>query len=118
MVAVERVNEYAKLSPEDDQGRNKNLPQDWPQNGEISAENVSFRYHNTLPRVLDKIHFKINSNEKVKAFSRGKIVARKKLYYLKILFFSVLFSNCDIFLHEKVGIKSTSLWQNKSQANS
>ena len=65
MVAVERVNEYAKISPENDDGDDKNLPENWPEHGKISAIKASYQYHKSLPDVLNNISFEIKSNEKV-----------------------------------------------------
>ena len=75
MVAVERVNEYAKVSPENDNGDDKNLPENWPERGKISAIKASYQYHKSLPDVLSRIYFEIKSNEKVtKLFTKRKIL--------------------------------------------
>ena len=68
MVAVERVHEYANLEPEEDAGVNKNLPKGcpWPTEGQIVASNASFKYHHTLPHVLNRINFTIKPAEKVR----------------------------------------------------
>jgi ATP-binding cassette subfamily C (CFTR/MRP) protein 4 len=68
MTSVERVDEYAQLQQE---GLNNSElvkvtpPADWPQNGEIVFENVSFAYDDNLPPVLKNVSFRIEANEKV-----------------------------------------------------
>ena len=68
MVAVDRVHDYANLEPEEDAGVNKDLPKElpWPTEGQIVALNASFKYHHTLPHVLNRINFTIKPAEKVR----------------------------------------------------
>ena len=67
MTSVERIKEYAEIKPEE-----TNLPQnklrDWPVEGKICYENVSFRHHENLPYVLNNLNFVIKAGEKVNPF--------------------------------------------------
>ena len=69
MTSVERILEYCSLESEAP-GETDTKPSDnWPSKGKIEFENVSFRYHKSLPRVLHSISCSINSNEKVISFT-------------------------------------------------
>ncbi|XP_028401677.1 multidrug resistance-associated protein 4-like isoform X2 [Dendronephthya gigantea] len=66
MVSVERVQQYTKLDHEADLEILDSKPQEtWPERGQITGENVSFRYHPSLPPVLKGISFNIKPKEKV-----------------------------------------------------
>ncbi|XP_028401691.1 multidrug resistance-associated protein 4-like [Dendronephthya gigantea] len=66
MVSVERVQQYSKLDHEADLEILDSKPQEtWPERGQITGENVSFRYHPSLPLVLKGINFNIKPKEKV-----------------------------------------------------
>ena len=86
MVAVERVHEYANIEPEVNSGENPDLPSDWPSEGIVRAQNASFKYHDFLPYVLQRVNFSIKPTEKVSNFnthflkSDNKKVAKSLLY--------------------------------------
>jgi ATP-binding cassette subfamily C (CFTR/MRP) protein 4 len=64
MTAVQRVLEYAELSPEEDNG--KRVPPDsWPQQGNIEFKSVTMRYSPEKPVVLKQICFTVRSGEKL-----------------------------------------------------
>jgi len=65
MTSVERVIEYTKLGPEKESQMISNLPNNWIKEGSISADNVSYAYHETLPKVLTQLTFNILANEKI-----------------------------------------------------
>ena len=72
MVAAERVLEYCDLESEADLEILEAEPdKDWPQHGEIMAENLRFSYHPSLPVVLKNIHFHIKPKEKVRELLRN-----------------------------------------------
>lgn len=65
MIAVERILEYSEL-PSEPLSEGKIKPAaDWPQNGEIKFNDVSFSYDRTLPKVLKNLTFTIKPKEKV-----------------------------------------------------
>ena len=68
MVAIERIHEYAELDSESNDGEDEDLLEHWPRKGEITMSKASFRYHSSLPVVLDKISCNINDKEKVIVF--------------------------------------------------
>lgn len=67
MVSVERVVDYSKLQSEAPLVTDEKLtlPDDWPQNGEISVEKASLKYFDDSPVVLKGVSFTINAKEKV-----------------------------------------------------
>ena len=66
MVSVERVQQYTKLYHEADLEILDSKPKEtWPERGQITCENVVFRYHPSLPPVLKGISFNIKPKEKV-----------------------------------------------------
>jgi len=67
MTSVERMAEYADLPPEaplESKEENK-PPTNWPQDGSISAQNVSLKYKEDGANILDNIDFTILPSEKV-----------------------------------------------------
>jgi ATP-binding cassette subfamily C (CFTR/MRP) protein 4 len=64
MTAVQRVLEYAELSPEEDQG-NFVPSESWPQEGNIEFKSVTMRYSPEKPVVLKQICFTVRSGEKL-----------------------------------------------------
>lgn len=65
MTSVERVLEYSELETESLEKGNTKAPKEWPSNGEICFDNVSFRYDKNLNYVLNNINIKINAGEKI-----------------------------------------------------
>lgn len=65
MTSVERILEYTDLEPEAPSETDVKPPKDWPAKGKIVFENMSFKYHQTLPKVLHNISCCIQPKEKV-----------------------------------------------------
>lgn len=69
MTSVERVQQYYRLPPEAlDEVEEKKPNSDWPGNGALRFENVSFSYYEDGPIVLKNVSFHINGKEKVKMY--------------------------------------------------
>ena len=64
MTSVERISEYSEIQGEW-LNATSDLPDNWPSNGSLSLENVSFRHHENLPYVLNNINCSISGGEKV-----------------------------------------------------
>lgn len=66
IVAVERVMEYSRLTPEAEEIiEDSRPPTNWPQQGKIEFNNYSTRYRPELDLVLKNINISINKQEKV-----------------------------------------------------
>uniref|UniRef100_A0A336KB87 ABC-type glutathione-S-conjugate transporter n=1 Tax=Culicoides sonorensis TaxID=179676 RepID=A0A336KB87_CULSO len=66
IVAVERIKEYVDVENEAPwEQKNYNLPQNWPEKGQIVFEKFSVRYREGLELVLKDISFAIKGGEKV-----------------------------------------------------
>ncbi|RNA32981.1 multidrug resistance-associated 4-like [Brachionus plicatilis] len=65
MTSVERVLEYSELETEPLDKGDRKPPVEWPSNGEICFNNVSFKYDKNLSYVLNNINIKINAGEKI-----------------------------------------------------
>ncbi|XP_069069026.1 ATP-binding cassette sub-family C member 5 isoform X2 [Pleurodeles waltl] len=65
--SVERISHYIKTLALEAPARikNKPLPADWPQEGEVVFENAEMRYRENLPLVLKKVSFTIKPKEKI-----------------------------------------------------
>ncbi len=70
MTSVERINEYASLDDEESSTNKLKPSLNWPENGQISFENVSFAYDKNLPDALKNVSFKLNAKEKVGVVGR------------------------------------------------
>ncbi|XP_022081418.1 multidrug resistance-associated protein 7-like isoform X2 [Acanthaster planci] len=65
MVSLERVEQYIKdLPSENQQGRLQVAPS-WPQHGQVSFKNVSFAYRPSLPNALNGVTFDLQPAEKL-----------------------------------------------------
>jgi len=65
MNAVERVLHYTELPPESGKIEPTNPPEEWPENGAVTFDNVSMSYRENLPTVLKGISFSVRAREKV-----------------------------------------------------
>lgn len=68
IVSVERILEYTELVPEAPisiEYNDKNLPENWPEHGEVVFEEYSTTYRKELSPSLKEVNFKINAGEKV-----------------------------------------------------
>ncbi|CAF3656930.1 unnamed protein product [Rotaria sp. Silwood1] len=73
MTSVERVDEYAHLPQEEDNGDSKRLikaPTDWPARGAIEFRNYSLRYQSNLEPTLKNINLAIKPCEKIGIIGR------------------------------------------------
>lgn len=105
MTSVERILEYCSLEPEAPRETDTKPPADWPSKGEIEFDNMSFKYHKSLPRVLHSISCCIKPHEKVTSLSEHSVSSRRFLYRTACLdlrgrvLFSVLhFARCTLLL--------------------
>ncbi len=69
MTSIERIIEYTSLEKEPLENRKIKPPEDWPNNGIIKFQNVSFSYAKNLPNVLNNLNFETKKFEKI-----GKII--------------------------------------------
>ncbi|KAL4220738.1 Multidrug resistance-associated protein 4 [Mactra antiquata] len=106
MISVERVLDYARLPSEAELEVNNEdkPPQDWPQNGEISARGASLRYSLDAPLVLKDLNFTIKAREKVGIV--GRTGAGKSS--LITMFFRLVEPNGQIYIDDvctaKIGL--------------
>ncbi|CAF2760135.1 unnamed protein product [Rotaria sp. Silwood2] len=73
MISVERIDEYARLPQEEDNGGSKRLirtPTDWPDRGTIEFRDYSLRYRSNLEPTLKHINVAIKPWEKVGIIGR------------------------------------------------
>jgi ABC-type multidrug transport system fused ATPase/permease subunit len=70
MTSVERIVEYTNIDGEKLDERQIKPGSDWPTNGEVLFEDVSFAYDENSPIVLKNMTFKIEPNEKVGVVGR------------------------------------------------
>ncbi len=68
-VSVERIKEYAKVTPEAPWEIPDSKPaEDWPQTGRVHVNKYSTRYRPGLDLVLNDLSFEVQPNEKVGYF--------------------------------------------------
>ncbi|KAG0250871.1 hypothetical protein BGZ95_007057, partial [Linnemannia exigua] len=65
LVAVERIDEYAKKNQEAPNFTNVTLPESWPGQGHLSFKSYSTRYRQGMDLVLKKVSFEVRPGEKV-----------------------------------------------------
>ena len=72
MTSVERIIEYSNIKGEILKEEINEIKKDknWPNEGKIEFENVSYAYDDTLPNVLHNLTLKINSKEKIGIIGR------------------------------------------------
>lgn len=73
MTSAERIDEYAQLPPEEDDGGQKRLvktPTDWPNYGTIEFRNYSLHYRHDREPALKNINLRIESGEKIGIIGR------------------------------------------------
>ena len=110
MVSVERINEYTKLDRENLENETVKAPINWPSDGEITFDNVSFTYDQNLPNVLKNVSFKINGREKVGII--GRTGAGKSTIFQTL--FRMAEPNGDVII-DGVNIKDISLHELRSK---
>jgi ATP-binding cassette subfamily C (CFTR/MRP) protein 4 len=87
MVSVERILEFCKLEPEAplDMDADKQLDDSWPSQGIIQLKNLSVRYRQGLPLVLDGINCTIENGSRIGIVGRtgsGKSTFVQSLFRL------------------------------------
>lgn len=84
MTSVERLQFYCDLPPEKNIiGEAIELPDSWPQTGELEFRHVSLRYADHLPLVLKNVSFKVKSGARVGLVGRtgsGKSTIFQSVY--------------------------------------
>jgi ABC-type multidrug transport system fused ATPase/permease subunit len=64
-VSVERCLEYTELPMEAARVGHHRPAETWPEKGQIKFQNLSLRYREGLPLILDNVNIEISSNEKI-----------------------------------------------------
>ena len=106
MTSVERIIEYTNIKGENLKQDIKKVDRNWPSEGKIEFENVSYAYDENLPNVLQNITLKINSKEKIGIIGRtgaGKSTFFQALYRMAEPSGKILIDNVnikDVSLHE------------------
>ncbi|KAF0716024.1 hypothetical protein As57867_003058, partial [Aphanomyces stellatus] len=107
MVGPERVTEYARVVPEAPRVISGAVAKDWPTNGDIEFDNVSFRYKANDPLVLKDVNVHIQSGEKIGIV--GRTGAGKSSLTMALFRINELASGCikiDGMDIAKVGVKT------------
>jgi ABC-type multidrug transport system fused ATPase/permease subunit len=65
MTSVERVIEYSTIEGENLKSGRIKTGNDWPYDGKIVFDNVSYSYDDNLPSVLNNITVTVNAREKI-----------------------------------------------------
>ena len=106
MTSVERILEYASIDSEILDKASRTPSSDWPNEGKIVFDNVSYSYDENLPPVLKNVTVTINPKEKLGLIGRtgaGKSTFFQALYRIaepngKILIDGVNIK--DVSLHD------------------
>lgn len=69
-VSIQRLKEYDDYSVHEKPFNHPKAPQSWPARGEIKVRDLSIRYREGLPLVLDKVSFDVSPGEKVAIVGR------------------------------------------------
>lgn len=107
MNSVERIGEYMELEEEPaDIVADKRPPNNWPDKGAISVENVSLRYAPGLPKVIKNVTFEVKPNNKIGIVGRtgaGKsTIASAFFRFLEVEDGRISIDGVDI---SKIGLK-------------
>lgn len=97
MTCVERVKEYADVTPESDLGSDE-PPKSWPAHGDIKFEKLSLKYDLDEPYILKGLTFSIKSGEKVGIVGRtgaGKSSIIAALFRLAITDGNIVIDGID-----------------------
>jgi ABC-type multidrug transport system fused ATPase/permease subunit len=112
MNSVERIDEYSHLTPEPPAIIQGNRPHaSWPEFGKVEVKNVSIRYAEDLPDVLQNVSFSVQAGEKLAVV--GRTGAGKST--LSLAFFRIVpFSSGSIFIDD-LDIGSIGLYDLRSK---
>lgn len=81
LIAVERVKEYSELKPEGSLVTSRKPPVSWPESGEITFSEMSFKYSPESEYVLKNLNLIISSNVSNIVFSLNKLLIQ--IFYVK-----------------------------------
>ena len=70
MTSVERVLDYTTIKSEPLDKGSRKPPKEWPRDGEIDFQDVSFSYDSSLPNVLKEFNVTIKAGEKIGVVGR------------------------------------------------
>ena len=65
MTSVERVITYTQIEPEPGHNNYQQPPQNWPQHGQVTLNDLGLVYYQGGPKILKDVSFTINSQEKI-----------------------------------------------------
>ena len=65
MTSVERVISYTQIEQEPGYANHSQPPENWPQNGQMSAKNLSLVYYQGGPEILKGVSFTAHAHEKI-----------------------------------------------------
>ncbi|KAK2952491.1 hypothetical protein BLNAU_12597 [Blattamonas nauphoetae] len=82
MTSFERVQFYSTKLPQETATSTVAVDPSWPERGDVSFENVSFRYRSGLPHVLKHVNLAIRGGEKVGVCGRTGAGKTSLLYVL------------------------------------
>lgn len=68
--SIQRLHEYEKWEEHEAEWAEPKAPLNWPMRGDIELKNLSVRYREGLPLVLDKVNFCVRSGEKIGVVGR------------------------------------------------
>ncbi|KAF0713899.1 hypothetical protein As57867_004154, partial [Aphanomyces stellatus] len=107
MVGPERISQYSNIPAEAPRVISGAVAKDWPTNGDIEFDNVSFRYKDNDPLVLKDVNVHIQSGEKIGIV--GRTGAGKSSLTMALFRINELASGCikiDGMDIAKVGVKT------------
>ncbi|KAL4488821.1 hypothetical protein ABPG72_016474 [Tetrahymena utriculariae] len=70
MNAVLRMLQYIEKNPQENDWRSQKPIEKWPQQGQYKLDNITYKYREELPTVINGISFDIKNNEKIGVVGR------------------------------------------------
>jgi len=99
MTSVERVISYTHIQQEPGYDYHSHPPEDWPQNGQIKAKNLSLVYYQGGPEILKDVSFSTHAYEKIGIVGRtgaGKSSLVSALFRMPQPFGDVIIDDVNI----------------------